>query len=388
MQGCAADSDHVASCKERGAAAFGRGQYRQAAQLFSEALRYCDEAAAGEDGAQLAARLYCNRALCLSKLQPRQLEAALADAAAAIAADPSFAKGWYRRAATLRALGRGASPAALADARRALQLLQQQGGSATEAATLVAELEAEHAAGAADTAASPAAAGAADAVSESSPPAAAAGEGNTAPAAASEAVANGHATPGEVAAAAASAHGDGEPAAQQLLRAAAPLLVVQQAAEGGRGLAAAGQLPAGTDVLRDQPFVHAPTKKGRRSVSGQRYSVSEYASRLPARWLRLLHVHSQKLATLVCGSPALRFVLPAWPRSRRQQRPSTAAAAPCQPTAPPPAAPPTRSTSAAAQSAGAPGERCCRRMRCARCARLGGWRRPAALQLPSRCAAC
>lgn len=137
-----ADGEHVASCKQRGAAAFSRGQYRQAAALFSEALRFCNEASAEPSDAQLAARLYCNRALCMSRLQPPLLEAAVQDASAAIACDPAFPKGWYRRAAAAHALG-GSVAASLADAQRALQLLQEQGSRDTaQAEALVAELQA------------------------------------------------------------------------------------------------------------------------------------------------------------------------------------------------------------------------------------------------------
>ena len=266
-QGCAADEEHVASCKARGTAAFGRGQYRQAALLFSQALQYCDETSGGAGGAQLAARLYCNRALCLSKEGPPRLEAALHDSSCAIACDRAFAKGWYRRACTARALGRGASPGTLHDARRALQLLQEQQADAGEAAALVAELEAEQGAAAdGGGAGSSAAAGAEGALANGG-------------------AANGHASPSEIeeAAAAGGAAGGGAPNAaevQRLVAAAGPALVVQQTEDAGRGLSAAEELPAGRDVLAEQPFAFALTKLGRRSVGGCRCWQRQAGSQL------------------------------------------------------------------------------------------------------------
>jgi tetratricopeptide (TPR) repeat protein len=228
----------VASCKQRGAAAFGRGQHRQAARLYSEALRYCDETC--QAGALLAARLYANRALCLSKLQPPRLEEALGDASAAIACDPSFAKGWYRRAGIARALGRsGSSTAALADARHALQLLQEQAGDTAEAAALMAEL---------------------DVTTAADGEAAAEGGSLAAP---SAGAGNGHAVPAEVTAASAWPAQD----LAGLISAAGQQLEVEQTAGAGRCLVAGEALPAGSDVLAERPFAHAPTKLGRRSVS-------------------------------------------------------------------------------------------------------------------------
>lgn len=219
-------------------------------RLFSEALRYCDEASA--EGAPLAARLYCNRALALTKLHAEGghtrtghssstssaasplLEGALQDSSAAIACDPSFAKAHYRRAWVLRALGRGA--AALPDAQRAVELLQEQqaggGGEAAEAATLVSELEA----------------------------AAAATEGSGDASAAAGSHANGVvAAPGVAA---------GAQDLDSLVCLAGPQLAVQQTEDAGRCLVAAAALPAATDVLLEAPFAHALTKAGRRSVSG------------------------------------------------------------------------------------------------------------------------
>ncbi|KAL4856762.1 SET and MYND domain-containing protein 4 [Chlorella vulgaris] len=138
VQVCAADEEHVLSCKQRGTAAFGRAQYKQAAQLFSEATRYCDELSSTDYGAVLAARLYCNRALCLTKMQPPRLQEALQDSSAAIACDPTFPKAWYRRACAARALGTVAGPVVLQDARRALQLLQQAAQDTSAAAALAA----------------------------------------------------------------------------------------------------------------------------------------------------------------------------------------------------------------------------------------------------------
>lgn len=275
-----ADAQLVASCKQRGGAAFSRGQHRQAARLFSEALKFMDEgrgdeegsdaadrqqgsgsgsAAGGQQGgdgsgAHLAARLYANRALCLTKLQPPALEAALQDASSAVDLDAGYAKGWYRRACVLRALGRsgshsvGGGGGALADARRALELLQQQGaggGDVSEASSLVAELEAE---------AEAAEAAAEGAASEPVPEAANGvhpGGGAAVTAAAAAAAAT--AAPADLAG---------------LVRAAAPQLGVEQTQDAGRRLVAAAELAPGVDVLRERPFAHALTKAGRRSVGG------------------------------------------------------------------------------------------------------------------------
>ena len=213
-------------------------------RLFSEALRYCDESSA--EGGPLAARLYCNRALALTKLHAQGgrgaaggndsgggsrtlLDGALQDSSAAIECDPSFAKAHYRRAWVLRALGCGA--AALPDAQRAVQLLQEQqaggSGEAAEAAALAAELQA----------------------------AAAAETGGEAALAGSQA--NGIAA----AATAAAAQDVGS-----LVRLAGPQLAVQQTEDAGRCLVAAAELPAAADVLQEVPFAHALTKAGRRSV--------------------------------------------------------------------------------------------------------------------------
>ncbi|PSC76706.1 exostosin-like glycosyltransferase isoform B [Micractinium conductrix] len=251
VQGCLPDSGHVASAKQRGGAAFGRGQLPQASALYSEALRYCDEGSA--EGAYVAARLYSNRALCLLRMQPPAAAAALADASAAVACDPSFPKAWYRRACAAQALEQqrrwqqhdGAStaaalPSALQDARRAAQLLAEQGAQDAQVEALVAELEAA------------AAAAAGGSVADSS--AAAAGGGA---AAASSEAANGHASHGEVAAVA---------GLRGLLGGAAPCLQAASMAGAGRCLAAAEALPAGADVLREAPFANAQTKLGRRSA--------------------------------------------------------------------------------------------------------------------------
>lgn len=214
-------------------------------RLFSEALRYCDESSA--EGGPLAARLYCNRALALTKLHAEGgrgaaggsdsgggsrtlLEGALQDSSAAIECDPLFAKAHYRRAWVLRALGRGA--AALPDAQRAVLLLQEQqaggSGEAAEAAALAAELQA----------------------------AVAAETGGEAALAGSQA--NGIAAAPAAAAAAQDV--------DSLVRLAGPQLAVQQTEDAGRCLLAAAALPAAADVLQEVPFAHALTKAGRRSV--------------------------------------------------------------------------------------------------------------------------
>lgn len=56
----------------------------------AEALRWLDALAPG--GAAEAARLYCNRALCLLRMDPPRAEAAEADASCALLADAACAK--------------------------------------------------------------------------------------------------------------------------------------------------------------------------------------------------------------------------------------------------------------------------------------------------------
>eukprot|EP00887_Chlorella_sp_A99_P002775 scaffold6.g2775.t1 len=228
-QGCVPDAAHTESCKQRGGAAFQRGQLASAAALFGEALRYCDETSG--EGAALAARLYSNRALCL--LRQGQPSAALEDASAAVQCDASFDKGFYRRACAHKALGRAS--AALADARRALRRQQEQapGGASVELEALVAELVAAEAGQERER-----------------------GEEQ----AHSETQANGHADAPEPA-----GSGDEQEEQQRLLSSVAPRLRVQRSAEAGRWLAAADALPAGQDVLRERPAAHVLTKQGRRA---------------------------------------------------------------------------------------------------------------------------
>jgi hypothetical protein len=117
-----------------------------------------------------------------------------------------------------------------------LQLLQEQQADTAEAAALVAALEAVQ---------------------------------GTASDGGSAAVAEGLLANGSAANGHAGAANDGALSTTQLQRlvaVAAPALTVQQTDDAGRGLAAAEDLPAGRDVLIDQPFVWALTKLGRRSV--------------------------------------------------------------------------------------------------------------------------
>lgn len=328
-----ADAEHVASCKQRGAAAFSRGQHRQAAALFSEALRFCDEAAAGPSGAQLAARLYCNRALCLMRLQPPRLAAAAQDASAAIICDPCFAKGWYRRAAAIHALG-GSTAAALADAQHALQLLREQGSNDTaQAEALVSELQA--------------AAGRAPALAPS-------GEAGS-----TTACTNGHATQAEIVGAA---------AGLQRMSLAGEQLAITEAEGAGRCLVAGQKLPAGSEVLRERPFVHALTKFGRRSVSPAARAllvcflfaacplVRPSPCTLSAANVR---PYPANLRPSLSVFVHVRHAPHAWRRSWTWLPLSTAVAAQWPPIAVPHAAMAMFSTCLAAPSAAAPGQCCC-----------------------------
>lgn len=87
------------------------------------------------------------------------------------------------------------------------------------------------------------------------------------------ACANGHASPCELAGAA--------PGLQGLLARAGERLGIAEAVDAGRCLVVDQALPAGTDVLRERPLVHALTKLGRRLVSPGRLACLPDC--LPAR---------------------------------------------------------------------------------------------------------
>jgi hypothetical protein len=185
----------------------------------AEALQAVDETT--EQGGPAAARLYSNRALCCMQRTPPDPGAALQDATCAGECDPGYCKAWYRRACALRALGD--APAALRDARHALDLQRRQLGVAAETEALVAVLSVDAAASAQRQAPGPA-------------------QGQEQP--------GGGCRAGEV-----------TPAAE--------LLTVHEGAAAGRQLAAAVDLPAGALVLREAPFALALTKRGRRTVSAR-----------------------------------------------------------------------------------------------------------------------
>lgn len=232
--------------------------------LFAEALRLVDETCPA--GGALAAALYCNRALCLLRLDPPQAQATQQDGDCAVACAPASAKAWFRRACARRAAGD--LPGALRDARQALRLQQPAGQAALaaggtsgggqlpplEAASLVAALEAQLVLG-----------------HEQHHPASQAGTGEGAspaqPAAPMSAPQDGSGAgsaavpiPGPLAPAAAAAA-----LAQQC---SSEALTVGWTSEAGRFLAAAQHLPPGVNVLRDPPFALALTRSGRKAVSG------------------------------------------------------------------------------------------------------------------------
>ena len=342
-----ADGNHVDSCRRRGGAAFARGQHRQAAQLYSEALRYCseggsttraaDSAATADADAALAARLYCNRALCLSQLATPNWSASLSDSAVALACDPTFAKAHFRRACAFRALGR--RDEALLSAGRALELLRQQqqvaagDAAAAEAAALVAQLEGEAAAAAAASMVG----------------------GDSDSNGAADGAANGTCCNGPT-----GVEGEAPSNLAALVRQAGLVrLAVGDTPAAGRCLTAAEALPAGCDVLRERPFAAAPTKQGRRSVSGW---VEGFDLRM------LLCTGNDFESSPPVPEPPLhcltrRSAPRALHRWRAPRPPTTAAAARCLPTALPPVATPTHSMRQGDPSAADPGRCCCRQRR-------------------------
>ena len=112
------------------------GRFEEAASLFSTALQHADESSSA--GSVFAAKLYANRAQCCLKLCLP--EAAEINATCALAADPAYAKAYYRRACARKALG--IPRAAAADVRAALQNTAASLAEVQELRTLLRELEA------------------------------------------------------------------------------------------------------------------------------------------------------------------------------------------------------------------------------------------------------
>lgn len=137
VQGCIADSERTQDCRAAGAAAFAAGRWAEAAGYYSASLRWAEEGTT--TGAEVASRLYCNRALCFAKLGRHQH--ALADSTCAVGLDARFAKAFYRRALAHQALGD--VNAAATDAQQALQLQKQDGADAAAVKKLLLSLPPE-----------------------------------------------------------------------------------------------------------------------------------------------------------------------------------------------------------------------------------------------------
>ncbi|KAL3918857.1 MAG: hypothetical protein SGPRY_005845 [Prymnesium sp.] len=94
--------DRGESERTRGNQLFSAGEYGEAVEAYSQALRAC--LAAGAEARGHAARVLANRAAC--RLKQKRHEEAVADAQMAAEMDPSYAKAHYRRAVALQAMGR------------------------------------------------------------------------------------------------------------------------------------------------------------------------------------------------------------------------------------------------------------------------------------------
>lgn len=250
IQGCVKDPARGEELRVEGNRAFGAGDYAAGVHRFSQALRFLGPR--GPGGAAACAKVYCNRALCLSKLGLHA--AAEDDATAAIELDPAAAKGWYRRAVARGEQGNKLADA-VEDAKRAARLLREQdaaaAGTAAEAEALLARLQIKCGAGAADG----------DAQASSEP------------------TWTTHSVPqglwddedgGSAAPAAPSGGGNGGACSLEDVAALAQEAALRRDAVGvavepgiGRQLVATAAVPAGTDLLRDRPVAFALAKRQR-----------------------------------------------------------------------------------------------------------------------------
>jgi len=130
--GCINDVSKSETLKQSANKLFAAKEYNKAVASYSEALGYLTPRA----HASLCSVLYCNRALALTKLEDYQ--GALLDSTDAISLNSSSAKAYFIKAQAQLALGR--HDGAQRDAQRALELLQEQGGSTTQVETLLASL--------------------------------------------------------------------------------------------------------------------------------------------------------------------------------------------------------------------------------------------------------
>jgi tetratricopeptide (TPR) repeat protein len=234
VEGCVPDAARAAAAKAAGAAAFADRRFEDAARQYSAALRFLDETRS----AALAARLYCNRALCAANLGDHRR--ALADATCAADADAAFAKAHYRCALASQALGD--LDAAMHSAERAVELQREQGAGGAEAAALLAGLARQR-----------------RRAGKAAPPAQSAWTTHDVPQELRDCPAA--APPGD-----APPRGCADDEAAELARQSSPLLTVLRSAAAGRQLAAAEAVAAGVDLFREAPFAHALSKRHRLTV--------------------------------------------------------------------------------------------------------------------------
>ncbi|KAK3260059.1 hypothetical protein CYMTET_30969, partial [Cymbomonas tetramitiformis] len=233
IEGVAAQFDAASKAKAVGNRAFSAGQYAKAAESYSTCLRALDAGTA--EGRSLAAIVYANRAACVLRFETPEYAAAIEDASRAIEADPSYPKGWMRRARALEGCGRlreasDAAETALELARQATS--DSRGSLMTDLAQLAERLR--------GLCCEPA------------------GEDKPEPAAEPRTEPGGRSSP-------CSWDPHAGPAEEALLRAAAPGLRLQTSKTAGRYATAARELRAGEVVLRETEPLAAVVCKRRRA---------------------------------------------------------------------------------------------------------------------------
>ena len=136
LAGCCCDAVAAEGHKRAAAKAFAAGFHEEAATLFAHALLVTDETTSA--GSAYAARLYANRAQCCLKLNlPANAEA---DASNAIAADPTYVKGYFRRSRARHLQGKLSQAAS--DIHTALQHAAKGTDESDELLALLREIEA------------------------------------------------------------------------------------------------------------------------------------------------------------------------------------------------------------------------------------------------------
>ena len=141
VAGCCCDHAAADDCKRAAMRDFQAGRLENAASLFTRALQLTDECS--PEGSAFAARLYANRAQCCLRLHdPVTAES---DASNAIAADPRYVKGYFRRARARQA--QGLVLAAAEDVQAALLLSAPHSPDFDELKSLLAELQCEEQSG-------------------------------------------------------------------------------------------------------------------------------------------------------------------------------------------------------------------------------------------------